>query len=61
LIHARIPGDPRVFFYLGVGAMAVAEVIEWPVALVVAAGHALAERGRSRSAQELAEGVESAA
>lgn len=35
------PPAEHLVFYLTVGAFAAAEVIEWPVALVLAAGHLL--------------------
>ena len=38
--------------------MVVFEVIEWPVALIVAAGHEVAHRARNRALRELAHGVE---
>jgi hypothetical protein len=33
--------DPRLAWFLGLGLMAALEVIEWPVALVIAVGHEL--------------------
>jgi len=38
--------------------MALLEVIEWPVALVIAVGHEIAHRSRSKALRELAEGIE---
>jgi len=38
--------------------MALFEVIEWPVALVIAVGHEIAHRARTRAIRELAEGIE---
>jgi hypothetical protein len=40
--------------------MALLEVIDWPVALVIGVGHEIAHRARSRAIRELAEGVEAA-
>jgi hypothetical protein len=41
--------------------MAVLEVIEWPIALVIAAGHEISHRARTRALRELAEGIEAGA
>jgi hypothetical protein len=38
--------------------MALFEVIEWPVAIVIAVGHEIAHRARSKAIRELAEGIE---
>jgi hypothetical protein len=38
--------------------MAVCEVIEWPVAIVIAVGHEIAHRARGSALRELAEGIE---
>ena len=35
------PPVEHLAFYVGVGAMAAAEIIEWPVALVLMTGHIL--------------------
>jgi len=40
--------------------MAALEVIEWPVALVIAVGHELTYRARTRALKELAKGIEAA-
>jgi len=38
--------------------MALFDVIEWPVALVIAVGHEIAHRARHKAIRELAEGIE---
>jgi len=45
-------------WYAGLTLMALFEVVEWPVALVIAVGHELAHRARNRAIRELAEGIE---
>lgn len=40
-IRVQTPPVEHLAFYAGVGALAAAEVIEWPVALVLTAGHIL--------------------
>jgi hypothetical protein len=41
--------------------MALLEVIEWPVAIVIAVGHEISHRVRSRVLREFAEGIEAGA
>lgn len=41
--------------------MAAAELIEWPVALLVGATHSIENHSHSRDIQELAEGVDAGA
>jgi hypothetical protein len=38
--------------------MAVFEVVDWPVAIVIAVGHEITQRARARALRELAEGIE---
>jgi hypothetical protein len=45
-------------WYAGLTVMALFEVIEWPVAIVIAVGHEIAHRARSKAVRELAEGIE---
>jgi hypothetical protein len=40
--------------------MAVFEIIDWPVAIVIALGHEIAHRARTQALRELAEGIEAA-
>jgi hypothetical protein len=40
--------------------MALLEVIEWPVAIVIAVGHEIAHRSRNKALRELAKGIEAA-
>lgn len=42
-------------FYVGVGALAAAEIIEWPVALVLTAGHILIGLTNRPALKELGE------
>jgi hypothetical protein len=44
-------------FYAGLGAVVALEVIDWPVALVAAFAHALAQT-HNRTAEQLAEGLD---
>lgn len=55
------PTRASLAFYSGLAAMAVAELIEWPLAVAVAAGHMIAENSRSETVSGAAEGVQSGA
>jgi hypothetical protein len=55
-----LPPADRATFYVGLGALAAVELIEWPVAVVVGVGHYLATRSRSTAGKELGEAAESA-
>ena len=54
--HSR--GPEHVAWYAGLVVMALFEVIEWPVAIVIAVGHEIAHRSRSKALRELAQGIE---
>lgn len=58
--RVRIPRPEQLAFYAAVGGLAVAEIIEWPVALVLMTGHALMQNEHSRVAQEIGEALEEA-
>jgi hypothetical protein len=58
---SRHAADQRLAWYVGLGLMAVLEIIDWPVALVIAVGHEIAHRARTRALRELAEGIEAGA
>jgi hypothetical protein len=56
--RVRIPRPERLAFYGALALLAAAEIIDWPIALVLATGHALAENQHSKVAQELGEALE---
>jgi len=56
--HAQSHSAEHLAWYAGLTLMALFEVIEWPVALVIAIGHELAHRARNKAIRELAEGIE---
>ncbi|MBO0676234.1 hypothetical protein JRC04_02015 [Mycolicibacterium sp. S2-37] len=58
--RVRIPRPEQLAFYVTVGALAAVEIIEWPVALLLAGGHALLQNEHSRVAQEIGEALEEA-
>jgi len=49
---------PRFAWYAGLAVMAVIEVIEWPLAIVMMLGHEIAHRAHSKALRDFAEGVE---
>jgi len=58
--RVRIPRPEQLAFYAVLGAMAAVEIIEWPVALALATGHALLQNEQNRVAQEVGEALEDA-
>ncbi|WP_040776715.1 hypothetical protein [Nocardia pneumoniae] len=56
--RVRVPRPEHLAYYGALGALAAAEIIEWPVALALAAGHWLAEDHHNRVAQEIGEALE---
>ena len=58
--EVMIPPPDRVAYYAGVGVMAALGLIEWPLALVVAAGHVLADQQVFSRLRGLGEAAESA-
>lgn len=58
--RVRIPRPEQLAFYGALAALAAVEIIEWPVALVLAAGHVLVQDEHSRVAREVGEALEDA-
>jgi hypothetical protein len=58
--HVRIPRPDQLAYYGALAALAAIEIIDWPIALAIGAGHALASNHHSRVAQELGEALEDA-
>jgi hypothetical protein len=58
--HIRIPRPEQLAYYGALAVLAAMELIDWPIALVLGAGHALAQNQHSRIAQELGEAFEEA-
>ncbi|MUL77101.1 hypothetical protein [Mycolicibacterium sp. CBMA 226] len=56
----RIPRPEQLAYIGALAALAAFEIVEWPVAVVVAAGHLLAENQHSRAAREFGEALEEA-
>jgi hypothetical protein len=58
--RVNIPRPEQLAFYGGLAALAAIEVIDWPVALVITAGHLLASNHHNRVLEELGEALEEA-
>jgi len=56
----RLPEPQRLAYYTTIGALGVLGVLEWPVALVLAGGHALASGQHNRAVQQFGEALEDA-
>ena len=54
------PPVEHLTFYLTLGILAAAEIIEWPVALALTAGHVLTGLTARPALSELGEGLETA-
>ena len=60
--HPRVVAHhPRFGWYVGVTVMAIIEIIEWPLAIMMMLGHEIAHRAHSRALRDYAEGVEAGA
>jgi hypothetical protein len=56
----KLPAPDELAFLGGVGVLAVIGAIEWPVAVVLGAGHALAAGHRNKVLREFGEALEKA-
>ncbi len=54
----EIPRPEQLAYYGGLAALAALELIEWPVALVIAAGHLMASNHHNKILEELGEAIE---
>jgi hypothetical protein len=55
-----IPRPEQLAYYGGLAALAALELLDWPVALVIAAGHLLASNHHNKLLEELGEAMEEA-
>ncbi|ORV52572.1 hypothetical protein AWC05_24125 [Mycobacterium florentinum] len=56
--QTEIPRPEQLAYYGGLAALAALELIDWPVALVIAAGHLLASNHHNRLLEEIGEAME---
>jgi hypothetical protein len=55
-----IPRPEHLAFYAALGALAALEIIEWPVAVIIAAGHVMTAEAHHRTVHEIGDALESA-
>jgi hypothetical protein len=56
--HLDLPPPYHLVWYAGVATLAAIEVIEWPIAAILAVGKALADNHHSRVLMEFGEALE---
>jgi hypothetical protein len=56
--QVEIPRPEALAYYGGLVALAALELIDWPVAVVIAAGHLLAANHHNKLLEELGEAIE---
>jgi hypothetical protein len=56
--RTEIPRPEQLAYYGGLAALAAFELLDWPVALVIAAGHLLASNHHNKILEELGEAME---
>jgi len=56
----RMPRPEQLAYYGAVGVLVALEIVEWPIALLLTAGHILTQQQHSRALHELGEGLEKA-
>ncbi|GAA4572614.1 hypothetical protein [Planotetraspora kaengkrachanensis] len=55
-----VPPPDRLVFYAVLGLLGAMEIVEWPIVLIVGAGHFLAEQHRYPALAELGRAAEAA-
>ncbi|MER7440206.1 hypothetical protein [Micromonospora avicenniae] len=58
--EVAVPPPDKIAYYGGLGVLAVLQIIEWPVALVITAGHLLADQHLSGLVKGIGEALETA-
>jgi hypothetical protein len=58
--RVQLPRPEHLAYYGAITALVALEVIEWPVGVALAVGHALIHQQHSRTMQELGEALEEA-
>ena len=56
--QVEIPRPEQLAYFGGLVALATFELIDWPVAVVIAAGHLLASNHHNKLLEELGEAME---
>ncbi|MFI7219290.1 hypothetical protein [Micromonospora maritima] len=58
--EVAVPPPDKLAYYAGIGVLAALQVIEWPLALVITAGHVLADQHFSGLVKGVGEALETA-
>ncbi|MBS9535331.1 hypothetical protein KIH27_17230 [Mycobacterium sp. M1] len=58
--RVTVPPPEQIAYYGGLAMLAAFEIIDWPVAFAVAAGHVLASNHRNQMLEQLGEALEEA-
>lgn len=58
--RVAVPRPDQLAYYGGLALLAAFEIIDWPVAVAVAAGHILASNHRSEVLEQIGEALEDA-
>ncbi|MGV0768419.1 hypothetical protein [Mycobacterium syngnathidarum] len=58
--RVKVPHPEQLAYYGALGILAAVEIIDWPVALLLGAGHVLMQNEHSRVVQEVGEALEEA-
>ncbi|MFI7590949.1 hypothetical protein [Micromonospora sp. NPDC049359] len=58
--EVAVPPPGKVAYYAGLGVLAALQVIEWPLALVITAGHLLADQHFSGLVRGVGEAIQEA-
>jgi hypothetical protein len=58
--RVRVPGPDQLAYYAALAGLAALEIIDWPIALAIGAGHALVSSQHHKVAQGIGEALEEA-
>ncbi|WP_029111656.1 hypothetical protein [Mycobacterium sp. URHD0025] len=58
--RVKVPHPEQLAYYGALGVLAAVEIIDWPVALLLGAGHVLMQNEHNRVAQQVGEALEDA-
>lgn len=58
--EVAVPPPDKLAYYAGLGVLAALQVIEWPLALVITAGHLLADQHMSGLAKGVGQALQAA-
>lgn len=59
--QVNLPDPEGLIWYAGIGAMALIDLIEWPIAALVAGTHFIEHHSRSKDIQDLCDGIDAGA